>query len=131
MANEAAIRDRFSNPMDWTVADGTALAKGAIVAASDLRTVAAISSGAAVAGIMAREKIASDGRTQVAVFYDGVFDVIASGAVTVGDSVSAANGNYVYTAVPSALKGAKVMGTALETAANNEVFQIKLSIGSS
>lgn len=131
MANEALIRDRFSNPMDYTVADGTGIAKGALLKISDLRTAAiADGTGDVLAGIAAREKIADDGRTQLAVFYDGVFDMYASGAITVGAPVLSVLHfpNYVVEDLAGTASGAKVLGTALETAADGEQFQVKVKL---
>ena len=129
MANEALLRVRLGDPIDFTVADGTGIEKGAICKMTDPRT-AVLSDGDAdiVAGICAREKIASDGRTQSAMFRSGIFDVVASGSVTVGDAVvtasSTGGSNQVSTA---ALNAENILGTALETATNGKVFQVELN----
>lgn len=117
--------------------DTVGLEKGAFVKLLDARKI----SGAGLlhfpcAGIVAREKVANDGVTQVAVYRKGIFDVIASGAITVGTPVqmagaAATNGdNYVVSgaAVTTLLSGAVIIGTALETAADEEVFQISLDL---
>ena len=129
MANEAILRVRLGDPIDFTVADGTAIPKGAICKMTDPRT-AVLADGDAdiVAGIAAREKIASDGRTQLAIFRSGIFDVVASGSITVGDAVvtcaSTGGANIVSTA---AVNAENILGTALETATDSEVFQIELN----
>lgn len=133
MANEAAIRERSSNPLDiidFIVADGTGIEKGTILKITDPRTAAA-SDGAAdfVAGIAAREKVANDGRTRLAVHRRGIFDVYASGAIAVGDAVvTDSMANHVKSAAGD-LSGAKRLGFALETATTGEVIQVELNIG--
>ena len=129
MADEAIQRVRFSDPVDFTCADGTAIPKGTLLALSDPRTVAIASANEDVAGICARDKIANDGRTQVAVFMDGIFDVTATAAgITIGTAVAAGGANEVKAAVATDV-GMKTVGLALETVTANEVFQLNLRPG--
>lgn|SRR3990167_4417689 len=137
MANEAALRDRLAHPIDFTVADGTGIEKGAILALTDPRTAVAptVLATQALAGIAAREKVASDGRTRLSIFTKGIFDMTASGAITVGNAVvSAHDANYPNT-VAKALgltnpaSGAAILGYALETASDAEVIQIYVDVG--
>ncbi len=136
MANEARLVNRISDPIDFVVADGTGIEKGALLKVTDLRT-AALADGInqPPAGIARREKIASDGRTQLAVFFDGVFDVFASGSITVGDKVILAPDIGTYPNHVAAItdaneftSGSITIGRALETATNTEQFQIQLNI---
>lgn len=133
MANEAVLRYRKSHPVDFTVADGAGIEKGTLLKVTDPRTAAAADGAAdVIAGIAAREKIASDGRTQLAVYRDGVFDMVASGAITIGSAVcsSETGSNFVKTAVGVvAASGAAMIGHALETAADGETFQVEVNIG--
>jgi hypothetical protein len=131
MANEALLRDRFENAIDFTCADGTGIEKGALLKLTDPRT-AIISTAAAdkLAGIAAREKIASDGRTQIAVYRRGIFDMVASGAIAVGEAVQAAgapSNTIMRAAVTSS--GACILGYALETASDAETIQILVDVG--
>lgn len=131
--NEAILRYRADNTaFDMTVADGTAITKGALLKITDPNT-AIISSGAAdmLAGIAARDKIASDGRTQLAVIKRGVFEMVASGAITVGFPVmSAGVTNMVKLATPDgSVSGAAILGTALETFADQEAGLIQVNVG--
>jgi hypothetical protein len=133
MVNEAELRDRLENPIDFTVADGTGIEKGALLKITDPRTASLADAVAAqIAGIAAREKVASDGRTRLAVFRRGVFDMVASGAIVVGQAVqsaySAAFPNTVMTAAVTS-SGACVIGHALETASDAERIQIFVNIG--
>jgi len=132
MANEAVMRNKFEDAMDFTVADGTGIEKGALLKLTDPRTaIAATGTADMLAGIAAREKIASDGRTQLSVFRRGVFDMYASAAINVGAAVCSVTGwpNYVIMAGSTA-SGAAILGYALETASVGEVVQILVDVGS-
>lgn len=133
MANEAILRDRLSNPIDFTVADGTGITKGALLALTDPRTAILTSAtGDVIAGIAARDKVASDGHTQLAVYRTGIFDMVASGAITIGSPVISTGGtlvNGVKTAAGTDFSGAAIIGYALETASDLEVFQVMVNIG--
>lgn len=126
MANEAIQRLRRNNPINFTCADGTAIPKGTILKLTDPRTAIATSaSGDAFAGICARDKIASDGRTQIAGFIDGIFDLTDSGAgITAGELVSVGGANTIKTATEAEVAAGKAIGKALETAAASEVIQV-------
>ncbi len=129
MANEAVLRYRDKHPVDFTVADGTGIEKGAVLKMTDPRT-AALADGDVdvVAGVSASEKIAHDGRTRLAVFRSGTFDMVASGAIAVGAAVvthgSSGGANIVATA---SVNDENILGTALETAAEGETFQVELN----
>ena len=56
----------------------------------DNRTAIALTNQGNKAGIAAREKVASDGRTQLSIYGDGQFHVYISGAVTAGQMLMAA-----------------------------------------
>ena len=130
--NEAKLVYRKSLPSDFTVSDGTAIRKGAVLKLTDPRTaIASSGSGDMIAGIAAREKIASDGRTRLAVYSDGDFEMIASGAITVGFPVmSAGVDNMVKLALPDGnISGAAILGYALETASDQEAVHIRLQPG--
>ena len=134
MANEAIKRYDDSSGhggviQDFTVADGTGIEKGTVLKLTDPRTAAASDGeGDVCAGIAAREKVASDGRTQLSVYRRGDFDMKASGAIVVGFPVqSAGHDNYVKKATGT-LSGAAIIGYALETATDNETVQIRLNL---
>jgi len=132
MVNEASKRydEGYHAIQDYTVADGTGIEKGALLALTDPRTaILASSTGQPCAGIAAREKIASDGRTRLSVYRKGDFDLVASGAITVGFPVSIAGtpSNTVKTALNSE-SGAAIIGYALETASDGETIQVRLNL---
>lgn len=130
MANEAQLRVRTDNPLDFTIADGAGIEKGAILELLDPLTASgAATANVALAGIAAREKVISDGRTRLAVFRRGVFDMLASGAIAVGKAVSSAgHDNYILQA-PITASGAAILGHALETAADGETIQVYVDVG--
>lgn len=134
MANEAVLVEFDGFPSDWTVADGTAIAKGAILMATDPRTASLATDGpVAVAGIAAREKVANDGRTNLAVYTSGKFLVYASGAITIGQGVMVATDATTYPNFVSqsgiTASGGFSLGRAEETASNGEQILITLGPG--
>ncbi len=126
MANEAILRVRLNDPIDFTVADGTGIEKGTICQLTDPRTASPTSADSQVfAGIAAREKIANDGRTQLALFTRGIFDLTDSGSgITVGQFVSVAGANTIKTATEAEIASGDAIGKALETAGASEVIQV-------
>lgn len=96
MANEAVLRDRFSDPVDFTCYDTPGMEKGTILKLSGARHVGACSADNDIAiGVLAREKISGDGRTQVPVYLDGIFDCVFDSAVGIGAEVSISGANIL------------------------------------
>lgn len=117
--------NRDGNPLSYTCASGTAIAKGTLLTISDPRTVTANSaSGAQCAGIASTDKSGTDFSTKIAVWTDGIFEGYASGAITAGDKIQAANLNYLGTAVTFQ----DVIGYALETAADGTLFTFRVNL---
>ena len=124
MANEAILRDRISNAIDFTWWDDTVGAeKGTILKLSGARVVAAATAdNDPLIGVLAREKIANDGRTQVSVYIDGIFDCLVRGTATaVGSEVGISGANILK--IYSTLDDEKgyVLGRLLEPAAAGDV----------
>ncbi len=134
MTNEAVLLTDTHIPIPFTVSDSTGIEKGTLLKLTDLQT-AIKASGTAdpVAGIAAKEKIASNGKTKLAVYRGGVFRVIASGSIVLGNPVGIAGLgglNYVYDIVGSgSLSGSVVLGIALEAATDEETFRMELRPG--
>lgn len=131
MAYELVLRERTHDPVDFTVADGTGIEKGAILKMTDPRTAIITSANADVCcGVAASEKIASDGRTRLAVYQNGIFDAYASGAITVGQAIISAGvpANQVKAATTTTHSGAAIIGYALETATDQEIIQVRLTL---
>lgn len=126
MANEATLKLKLGEAIDFTVADGTGIEKGCICKLSDPRTAAASSaSGDIFAGVAAREKIANDGRTRLALYRSGIFDMKDSGSgITAGDLVMIAGANTIKTWTSGTDNEKLIIGVALETAAAGEVIEV-------
>ena len=129
MADEATLFIETEHPIDFTVADATAILKGAVLQLNDPFTaIAPSATSGMVAGIAAADKIASDGVTKLAVYRGGVFRMTASGSITAGDPVRLVIGsNRVDSAVGVlTLSGSRILGTSLETATNGQTFFVEL-----
>lgn len=127
MSNEATLKLRLDNPIDFTVTNATGIEKGTICKLANYRTASASTgTGDVFAGIAAREKIASDGRTQLACFRRGIFDMIVSAGagVTVGDWVTSSGANLIRTATGAEVTDGKGIGIALETVATGHIAEI-------
>lgn len=131
MANEAKLKLRLEDPIDFIVADGTGIEKGTVCKLSDPRTASASSaSGDIFAGIAAREKIANDGRTRLALFRRGIFDMVDSGSgITAGDLVMIAGANTIKTWTSGTDNEKLILGVALETAAAGETIEVLVGGG--
>jgi hypothetical protein len=135
MTNEWTLVVKTSEPVNFICADGVGIEKGSLLSLADPMTAALCAATAGpVAGVCAREKIANDGRTEVAVYRRGIFKVgYASGAIAVGQPIVAA-----AAVIPNAVKyladgtttasGAQIIGHALETAATTETFLAELML---
>lgn len=130
MANEAVLIYRLEHPVEMTVADATALEKGAFVVIGDNKVVTASAHAGACGGIVAREKIALSGRTGVAVFRKGTFNCLLSGACSAGEPLMMAESNQVMIAGDTsvAASGAICIGSANMDGTDGETIQIELNI---
>lgn len=127
MANEAVLVNKFSEPIDFIVADGAGIEKGTVLKLTDPRTASANDgTGDVFAGIAHREKISGDGRTRLSAFVDGIFDmtVNAGVGVTLGAQVATSGANLIRDATEAEIAAGKSIGKALETGAVNEVIQV-------
>lgn len=131
MANEATLLIETAKPIALTCADGTGIEKGCLLEISDPITVAAHSNDEGYfGGIAAEEKVASDGRTKLAVYRDGIFKLTTAGAITAGQVVAlSATANKVKVSDATCV-GGKTVGIALETAAGaDETIYVELRPG--
>lgn len=131
MVNEATLVYRKGNPVDYIVADGTAITKGALLKMTDPMTaIASTTEAAACAGIAARDKVASDGHIRLAVYNSGTFRMTACGAIVVGNAVMAAGVDNLVKQAPPAFTacGAVVLGYAKETIADLTTGLIELNL---
>ena len=128
MANEAILMVETHLPIQFTVADGVGIEKGAILKMTDPMT-AAISDGDGdiIAGIAAAEKIANDGNTTLAVYRGGVFKVLAGAAITIGVALDTHSATGAANEVaPIAVNGENVLGIALEAASDTHTLLMEL-----
>ena len=113
----------------YIIADGTAIAKGAILQLTDNRTAAASAADKPVAGIAASEKVASDGQTTIGCYTNGIFDLEDSGAGgAVGTCVQLGGINTVKTASASVDTGL-IFGKRLATMGAGGTEEVRVHIG--
>ena len=119
---------------DYDVSGSVSFEKGIFLAYTDGRGAVAPSAiGQACAGISAREKVSGSGRTRMALYKKGYFDVTASGSIGLGSPVIlAGHQNYVMSgglaATTGTYSGASVLGYAEEAATDEEVFILRLDL---
>ena len=122
MANEAVLMVETELPVMMTCANATGIEKGTVLKLSDPLTVAASSADNDLfGGISGEEKIASDGKTKIAVYFGGIFKMkVSSTGTTVGlhQVIKGANTIGDYTTLDD--ENGYVIGKALETAADTE-----------
>lgn len=133
MANEAVIIELLGNggdPVRFTVANATAITKGALMKLTDPRTAIATSAdNDPFCGIAAADKVASDGATTLACYTHGIFDLVDSSAgITVGERVSIGGANLISKVAAADLLFSDV-GIALETASASEVIAVLVGSG--
>jgi hypothetical protein len=133
MANEAVIIELFNGgrPMTFTCADGTGIEKGTLMELTSPRTVIAnTNDNAPLVGVAAAEKVASDGATTIAVYTDGVFDVLTdTGTDAVGAMMAnTATENTVQGADATDLLQGSVLGKVLETCTNGGTHAIRVNL---
>jgi len=130
MALETTLVVETSTPVSFTCADGTAIPKGSILKVADLAVVS-ITTGDTdlVIGIAAEEKIASDGRTSIGVYMNGIFKGYAGlGAVTAGRAIITDTGTGAANELVIADTNSEaIVGRALETATDGETFLFHLN----
>ena len=132
MAKEASIIELLGNAgevMSFTVADDTGIPKGTILTlGSDPRTAVASAAAGVFAGIAAAEKVADDGSVNLGAYTKGVFDLKATGSITLGTLVSLSGANLVKQATATEVEGGKIVGKCLETAADAETVAVAVGV---
>jgi hypothetical protein len=130
MALEAVLVTELEPPVPITVADGAGIEKGAILLLSDPNT-AALTSGDddSCAGIAGEEKIASDGKTTLAVYKRGIFRVFIGGTgCTAGNGVvTDTTTGAANELVDATSASTNLVGRALETATDTQSALIELN----
>lgn len=130
MANEAVLVQQLEDRLfQVTVADGATIEKGTVLKfSSDPNTCEASSAdGDLFAGILAVEKVADDGQTEVPVWRHGVFamKVAAGVTATLGYPQKINGANLISDADDDTVEGmSEVVGISLETGAASETIQV-------
>ena len=133
MTNEAVILELYGQPsgepIRFSVCNEAGIEKGTLLAISGADLYAykdtANPTTAKFAGIAATEKVANDGSTTLGLYTKGIFDVVASGVIAIGELVGL-SGGCVRTSLPGDLSGGCVVGKALETSSVGEVIRVKV-----
>lgn len=130
MTNEAVMIFELEPAIPFTVAEDAGIEKGTLLKMTTDQTAVINSGGGDVlAGIAASEKISGDGKIKLGVYRRGIFRLLASGSITVGDAVaSGATANTIYTA-PVTFKSGSILGHALETVTNAQTIRIAVNVG--
>jgi len=133
MADEAVlVQLREATLFQVTVANGTSIEKGTVLKwSADPNTAAASTAdGDLFAGILAEEKVASDGQTEVAVWRAHsvvTLKTSAGGTAVLGAPVKIDGANLIDVADDDTIENSgQVVGIALETGGNAEVIQVLL-----
>lgn len=129
MTQECTLVYETEAPIPFTCADGTTIEKGAILMITDPFTaILASGDGDTVAGIAAETKLANSGVTRIAVYRRGIFKGTANTGVTAGKGIMTYNGTGDDNDIKLIAAGEDdCMGTALETAGDNETFFFELN----
>ena len=138
MAREAVIRDNKALiSRRYTCATGTGIKKGTYLKLSGDQTVSAstgtgdIFKGFAHADVNKSTDTAFNTETSITADKGAIYELVASGAITLGAYVkTAAPGNYVMQCADADMTAslAKVVGVANETASNGERVNVEVAL---
>ena len=137
MANEWTAVDLYGANNDggkrrFTIADGLSVSKGQLLILSDPRTVTAVTMSAVpqmYAGVASEEHKANLGVTSIAVWTDGIFEAVASGAINAGSYITGADQNKVIASGGLIVSsGANLIGYSFELAADAETINVRLDL---
>lgn len=122
MTNEAILVVETELAVPVNVADNTGIAKGTVLKAADLFVgVASTAADEAFLCIAKEEKIADDGKTQLAGYFGGVFKMVVGAAgCTFGFQVALAGANTVVNGDANDIDEGLCIGKALETGTSGE-----------
>ena len=129
--NEHVLVRKVEDAYDVTISNTASALKGTALSLTDPNTAStSVGAGAVMLGILQRDKVASDGRTQVPVYKRGIFRAVCSGAVILGHPlIMAGVDNMIKSATTgSAVSGCAVIGYSLETGADQEEIEYQLML---
>lgn len=130
MALECSLLFELEAAVPFTCANGVGIEKGAILLLTDPMTVATATGDTdEIIGIAAEEKIASDGKTKIAVYMRGIFRGFAGAAgVTAGLAIISDVGTGAANEMVVAdVNSEALIGIALETATDTQSFKFLLN----
>lgn len=130
MAFEHTLYLETELPYPFICADGTGIEQGTLLKMTDPITASA-SDGASdnIAGVAAKEKIASSGVTTIPVYRGGWFKATLSGSCTVGDVLVTVGADNQVKVPTGSLSGSKALGIALETGTTGQTILYELRPG--
>tara|TARA_Y100000310_G_scaffold157582_1_gene156977 strand:+ start:3869 stop:4282 length:414 start_codon:yes stop_codon:yes gene_type:complete len=130
MALECTLLYELEPAVPFTCADGAGIEKGALLLLTDPMTVATTTGDTdEIIGVAAEEKIASDGKTKIAVYLRGIFKGYAGAAgVTAGIGIISDTGTGAANELVNAdVNSEALVGMALETATDGQSFKFLLN----
>lgn len=136
MADEAVLKNRDSDIRYVTIADGTAITKGALMTLSaDPDTAISHTppdSGIPI-GVAVEDKVASDGQTRIGIRVRGDVQMTANGTIGLGGLVIpslVANRVKVMNSGSNSLTDLKfVLGRSLEDVTDGQTIKVRLMLG--
>lgn len=136
MADEAVMISLLGNkgdPIEVTIADNTAIAKGCLMQLSSSPQTCTKTSGAdqIFLGIMTHEKTADDGVVKASLWTHGLFDMTCGAAETMvlgAPVITGAAANEVDVAATNTVE-APIVGIAQETVGNNGSGAVLINVG--
>ena len=131
MASNCTVVHLLGNNGDqipFKVADGTAIAKGAVCELEDMMTVInQTNADKPIAGIAAHEKVASDGQVWISVITNAVIKAKVKSACTVGLMVSMdADDGTIDNSTGTDNENGIHLGWALETGTAGETIMVRM-----
>lgn len=131
MTNEAVLKKRLDVPWDWIVPNIAAIEKGTLMKISGVGIAGkseAVDTGVPFAGVAWREKIANDGRTNLALMRRGVFDMVCCPhtGITAGEWVCISGVNLIRTATAAEVATGAGIGITREDIAADGTGEVIL-----
>jgi len=132
LASVVELTNSTGFPRRFTCASGVAITKGTVLQLTEPRTASEVSGPEQpLCGIAAMDKSATDFSTSITAWTDGIFDVVASGAISKGAPLVSAGANDLKIATNATgafSSGASIIGYALEDAAANITEKINVRV---
>ncbi len=114
MANECTLVYETAPAIPFTVVNTNPIPKGTICELEDLMTAAVSEEDDRIAGIAKNEKIASDGKTTLAIYREGIFRGTAESSISVGDALALSGTNLLKVATNTNVSS-ETVGICLES----------------